>query len=435
VVSSVVGGDQGSSLSTHYGYLLPRSASGVPVTGVRGLLVGFATHPVEVARQVWGGREALWAYASSSGLLGLCTPLSVLPVVVLLESGAGQGASIRSVAYENFGALLFAAPLSVLALAWIADRLAGARMALVCDRTGLRWLTAPVLPTVAALLMVCNSLAWAAVWLPRVPSNWLRTSPPAAAELNRALAGIPGDAEVIGSQGVIGRLCGRPWCYTIAVDGPETFPLHGSATYVVVTPYDGIESASVGDELGILGDLAGPLRAALVSEQDNVWVFRLPAGRARTVRFDPTSTEPAWAARSATGTPRLSGPSSTWRLAQSTPAPGYALYGAEWLLAPGTYQATVTMASSAPVTVEVWDSTAGVLLSRQRLASVEAPRAVQSVVQVTQQQPSRPYSGWGPFSYLPRPGGTTDRIEIRVWTPGTGVVSLYNTEIRPYRHR
>ncbi len=433
-LASAVGGGKGSNLAGHYGYLLPRSASGVPETGVRGLAVGFATHPAAVARHLWGARAALWAYASSSGLLGLFTPLSVLPVLVLVQGGAGQGPSIRSVAYENFGAVLFVAPLSVLALAWIADRLHGRRTSTLLDRRGLRWLLSPAVPVVAAAVLVVNSLAWAAVWMPQVPPTWLRTSVPAAAALDRVAALVPSDAEVIASQGVVGRLCGRTWCYAIAGDGRQAFPVHGT-TYVVVTPYDGIETSSVGTQLAVLGDLAGPLAATLVYERADVWLFRLPTTTGRTVAFTPTPTEPAWAVRTATGARELTGPSAAWHVSQSSPRPGYLLYGAEWLLSPGTYQATVTMASSGPATVEVWDSTAGVLLARRQLPPVEAPRAVQSVVRVTEERPQQPFSGWGPFSYLPRPGPSADRIEVRVWTPGTAAVTLYQAEMVPFRPR
>ncbi len=432
VLASVAGGGQGSGLGGHYGYLLPRSASGARRTGVGGLAAGFTAHPSTVVGHLWQSRTALWAYASSAGVLGLATPLSVLPLLILLESGAGQGSSLRSVAYENFGVLLFVAPLSVLALAWLGDRLAHGRLARLLDRPTLRWLSSPNVVKVVALVMVGNALVWCAVWLPRVPTDWLRTSPPAAGALDRALAEIPSGAEVIASQGIVGRACGRVWCYSIGADGPLTYPLH-RRTYVLVAPYDGIESSSIQTQIGVIDELAGPLHASLVAEDADVWLFRLPTGPARVVRFDPSPTEAAWAVRTATGTRILEGPGDTWRLAQGRRVPGYALYGAEWILAPGTYQSTVTMASTGPSVVEVWDSTTGVLLARRHLPAVEAPMAVQSVVQVTDRRPTQPFTGWGPFSFQPRPGQSSDWIEVRVWTDGRSAVSLYDVEMLPYR--
>ncbi len=123
VLASAVGGNQGSGFVGHYGYLLPGHHAADASAGVGALLVGFVTHPVALLRNLWISRTALWAYASSAGGLGLFTPWSVLPLLVLFESGTGQGASLRSVPYENFGVMLFVAPLSVLALAWVCDRL------------------------------------------------------------------------------------------------------------------------------------------------------------------------------------------------------------------------------------------------------------------------------------------------------------------------
>ncbi len=430
VLTSAVGGGQGSGLAGHYGYLLPRDASGTPHAGVGGLVSGFVSHPAAVLQHLWSSRSALWAYASSSGGIGLFTPLSIFPLLILVESGAGQGSSLRSVAYENFGVLLFVAPLSVLALAWFADRVHVGRLRTLVDRPGLRWLSSPALPRVVTVVLVCNALLWAVVWIPRVPVNWLRTSEPAARALSTAEQRIPPGAEVIASQGIVGRACGRVWCYSISADGGQTIPVHVPETYVLVAPYDGIESSSVQTQVGIIGDLAGPLHATLVFQDSDIWLFRLPPGQGSKVTFAASPTEPAWAVRTATGSRQLQGPGSTWHLAQGRSDPGYALYGAEWNLSPGTYQATVTMASSGPAVLEVWDATAGVLLSRRRLPAIDAPTAVQADVRVDDQRATRPYSGWGPFSFLPRPGQVADEIEVRVWTDGSSGVSLYDVEMQ-----
>lgn len=429
VLASAVGGGRGSNFVSHYGYLLSgRHLPGQRV-GVGALVAGFATHPIALIRHLWVARTALWAYASSAGGLGLFTPWSVLPLLVLFESGAGQGPSLRSVPYENFGVVLFVAPLSVVALAWICDRLDVGRLG-AAVRHGPRFLTSRALPLVAASVLAANALVWAAVWLPRVPGNWLRASPAAASALDRAAQVIPDDAEVIVSQGVAGRLCGRPWCYDISADGTQTFPVHAPVTYVVVAPFDGIESASVRTQLGIVADLAGPLHARLVFEQADIWLFELAGGGRGRVTFTPSPSEPAWAARTATGARQLDGPESTWRLVQGRQAPGYLLYGTQWALAPGSYRLTVTLASSVPCTVEVWDSTAGALLVRRQVPSQDAPAAVQSPVAVTAQRSSRLYAGWGPFSFMPRPPPASDSIEVRVWTPGNGAVALYDVEVQ-----
>ncbi len=114
------------------------------------------------------------------------------------------------------------------------------------------------LPRVVAVVLAVNAIVWAAVWLPQVPGQWLRTSSAAASTLDRVEQMIPGSAQVIASQGVLGRLCGRQWCYPISSDQAATYSLHTRQVYVVVTPYQGIETSSVPFQLSVIGELAGP---------------------------------------------------------------------------------------------------------------------------------------------------------------------------------
>ena len=82
--------------------------------------------------------------------------------------------------------------------------------------------------------------------------------------------------------------------------------MHARSTYVVVAPYDGIETSSVQTQLGIIADLAGPLHATLVFQQADIWLFELAAhpGATGAVR-SASPTEPAWAARTVTGSRQL----------------------------------------------------------------------------------------------------------------------------------
>ncbi len=138
-----------------------------------------------------------------------------------------------------------------------------------------------------------------------------------------------------------------------------------------------------------------------------------------SVQFVESPTEPAWAARTATGSRQLARAGRQhggW--CRPVRHPAYVLYGTQWELAPGAYQLTVTLASSAACNVEVWDSTSGKSLARRRVPSLDAPAAVQTQVVVTGYRTVRPYSGWGPFSFIPRPPPSFDSIEVRVWTEG-----------------
>ncbi len=435
VAVTAIGGGQGSSLSGHYGYLVTGSAAKVtrqfaPTVVAKGALL----HPGAILQHLWQARDDIWAYSVSSGGLGLFTPFSVLAVLILFQSGAGQGPSLWSIAYENFGAVLFIAPLSVLALAWLTRQLDHGWLAAHLPRGGMGWLRSKKLPRVIVVCLAVNAVVWGAVWIPQIPNQWLRTSTAAAATLNQVESMIPVNAEVVASQGVLGRLCGRVWCYAISASGEQIYPVHTAEVYFVITPYQGIETTNVQTQLGIIGQLGGPLHAQLLLARNGVWLFKYQRPPTTTRLAVPASpTEPAWAAQSATGTPILSGPTSDWAMTLTKPEPGYVLYGADWTVRPGDYQTTVTMASNITTDVEVWNSTTGTLLSRRTVPPTNGHVAIQSVVQVSHLGGGQHlFSGWGPFTFEPgNASGQPDRVEIRLWTKGSGEVSVYSVELQP----
>jgi len=355
----------------------------------------------------------------------------VLPALILFESGAGTGGGLRAIAYENFGAVLFLAPLSVLILAWLARRLNRGPVTSRLRNRNIVWIRSSWVPLALAGVMAGNVVGWAVVWMPQVPHQWLLTSSASASALDQAARLIPPDAEVVASQGNVGRFCGRPVCYSII--GPGTFPLRTADTYFVVTPYSGVELASVQFQLSLIATLAGPLHATLLLGRDDVWLFRLHAAPGqRSVAFSTLPTVPAWAARSATGRLDLAGPSQHWATVQSRSGPGYLVDGASWDLAPGQYRATVTLATTVVTDVEVWDSSISTLLARHVVPPTDGDTAVQADVTVAASGNVTPYGGWGPFNFLPLlPPTSNDRIELRVWTPGTGAARVFSLEVEP----
>jgi hypothetical protein len=426
---TAIGGGEGSKLGTHYAYLLPASERHGAQVGAAAIVKAILEHPGSALARIWRHRTDLWAYAGSVGGLGLLTPLSVLPLLVLFQGGASQGSSLIGTPYEQFGAVLFVAPLSVLALGWLAVRLHRDRFVARFVRRIGRWGASRVVPFVLASLMAANALVWAAVWLPRVPSEWLRVTSSSASTLDLAAARIPQGAEVVASQGVMGRLAGRKWCYEIA-GGASSFPLKARATYFVIAPYQGIELASIQSQLGMIWYLAGPLHARLVLHGNGVWLFELQRRPGTVVRFPSSPTEPAWAAESETGTPVTTGAPAGWRMALSAARPGYLVDGTGWNLLPGRYEMTVTMSSSVTTTVQVWDSSADRLLAQDLLPATNGVRAVQSTVLVTAVGARRTYAGWGMFSFEGPRSVAADEVEVRIWTEGTGDVSVYSVEVQ-----
>lgn len=430
-VVSLAGGSAGSGLSGHYAYL---AGPGVRRASPLRILKGALTHPSRVFGHLWSQRLDLWAYTTSAGFIGLFTPWAVLPVLVLLETGLTGGKGLAGSPYESFGAYLFLIPLSVLALGRL-DRwleLRGERLVAVVRRVPGRARTVLAsVPSALGVVIVVFSILWGVVWIPRVPGQWIRVNPGNASVLDRVEHMIPAGAEVVASQGVIGRFADRRWLYKFVGGGDYT--LHTEDSYFVIVPSQGIEIASVQSSEGIISQLAGPLHAHVLLHDDGVWLLRLRRHSATEHAEIPDdfSMLPAWVGRTATGVPVRSGPEADWSMVQSKPRPGYVLYGLQWEKAPGTYRATVTVSSTAQVSLEVWDAQTSTLLSRRELVGPTTGfETIQTTFTIGAVNRIPVYEGVPPFRFRPQIGRPPIRVGIRVWTPGTGSVNVYNVKLK-----
>src|ERR1022692_1773888 len=92
------------------------------------------------------------------------------------------------------------------------------------------------------------------------------------AGLSRVAARIPDSAEVISSQGVIGRFAGR--LDVRAMLGSGWQPIDSRDVWFVISPYQGIQTQSSGSAMALVAYLAGPLHATMVADSNGVWAFR-----------------------------------------------------------------------------------------------------------------------------------------------------------------
>ena len=90
-------------------------------------------------------------------------------------------------------------------------------------------------------------------------SQWLRVPAGAAATLSRIEPLIPGSAEVIVSQGVVGRFADRTDVRILL--GPGYQPVSRKDVWFVVLPTYGVETQSTGSAMATVAELAGPLHA------------------------------------------------------------------------------------------------------------------------------------------------------------------------------
>jgi hypothetical protein len=240
---------------------------------------------------------------------------------------------------------------------------------------------------------------------------------------------IPPGAEVVASQGIAGRFSDRTYIY--AVESPGSVPVHGE-TWFIIAPTVGIETESTASAMAFIGQLAGPLGATLVTQANGVWVFRWdpPAGTTAVRVPDESAPLEAWVSAGAAGRAVLRGPVSGWHAA-ATGAEGYVADLLAWQVPAGRYTADVTLATSGPVNVEVWDDTGNAMLARRTVTAGGDPLHVTLPVNALTAYPVRVFPGWGPFraDLIAPPAG--ERLEVRVWSPGHIMVKVYSAVLQP----
>jgi hypothetical protein len=405
----LIGGDLGVTLPKHYGYLAYLGGRSPDTLSLRAVVAGITAHPLNVLTVLWQKRFDIEANVLPSGLLGLALPaLLPLMIVVLLANSLSYGFLFSEPLFQSLPLYILLPVGTVAVLGWIARRRPRAALVLGC-------------------LIAAQAIGWAVVWGPKTPSQWLRVPSAAAATLSTVQSEIPSSAEVIVSQGVAGRFSGRVHLYEFPPAGEP--PLYGQ-TWFVITPQEGIQIQSLAQAFATIGELAGPLHAALVTHANGVWAFRLdpPPGMRSFTPPGNSSPLPAWAADATAGYPVLDGSVSSWHMA-ATGAPGYVSDGLEWLENPGNYQATVTLSASGPVNVEVWDDNTNTLLSRQSITPTDGIQQILLPVAAPRAANATVFGGWGPFRAdfeAPPPG---QRIEVRVWSPGGYAVNVYSAEL------
>jgi len=416
LVISLVHANEGSELADSYSYLAT-SAPGATLT-LAGLIKGVAVHPGRVLGALWVKRVDIAANLGPPGLVGLGDPLTLPIVAIVLVSatlfgGLGQYAYVLAEpTFQNLPVYLLL-PLGTVAVLGRLLRRPG-RLA--------RWLA-----LILAGLLAAQTAGWWAVWGTRTPSQWLRVSAPAAATLANVEKQIPPSAGVVASNGIIGRFSSRADLQRLLGAGVITvYP----QTWFVITPSQGSERQSLASAMALIGELAGPLDATLVTDANGVWVFRWapPPGLRQLTVPDGSSPVPAWAATGAASRRVLAGPVPGWHLA-ATGAQGYVADGLEWLKPPGRYVAGVTLSASAPVSVEVWDNTDDTLLARRTIPPTAGIEQVMVPVTASEAADGVAYSGWGPFraQFVPPPPG--QRLEVRVWSPGNAAVNVYSADL------
>jgi hypothetical protein len=226
-IISLLGGNKGSGVIGLYGYLAVAAGAVVPEhLGLVGLLKGIVRHPGNLLGALWHTRLNTFAHLSPAGGFGVITSWTFgVPLVVYVENSL-ENQKVHFFSFEpfqNFPMVVFCAVGTIVVLAWLANRYR-------VPRAG---------GSVVLAVLMANTLAWGAIWIPAAVPNWLRVSSAQAGVLARTLSEIPPNAEVVVSSGVAGPFANRADIHTWQ-SASEPVPVTGNWVWFVVAPGAGI---------------------------------------------------------------------------------------------------------------------------------------------------------------------------------------------------
>jgi hypothetical protein len=363
------------------------------------VLRAMVTHPWSYLAVLWGNALNLYANVSVAGIIGMATAWGFgVPFVVLLSNSLQAGSGTSLFAFQNFPIYAFLTLGTVMVLAGLGHH-------------------RPRITKVVAIVLVVNAIAWSAIWLPRVKSEWLKVPASTAATLRALSQQIKPDDEVVASQGITGPLPDRGAYFPLIGD---RFKVSRRHVWFVVTPGVGIELESSSLAIEQLGYLTGSLHARLAADRDGVFAVEVtPPSDMKAITL-PTrcAVLPAWAFESNAGRPVTLGPVSSWGMT-STGTKGYLVFGGYRRLPPDSYVAAVSLRSTGALTLEVWDSDRSLLLARREVPPTGAPATIDLPFVTAVQLPRPTTAGVGIWRTQPILDPPNDQVDIRIYSPGS----------------
>jgi uncharacterized membrane protein len=225
-IISALGANLGSSFASGYAYLVE---PGQKVT-LWSIGEGLVRHPSRAFHVLDTRWRTILKNLVPVGLIGVLSPYALgVSFVVFLAGVLQSSAGYIAPGYQNV-VVYFLVPVgTVMVLDWVA----GTR----------RVRTSSIGAAALGVALLATSLGYGISQLRLIPGSWLLVTPGAVAALDHAASVVPGDAEVVASQGVMGRFGGRRYVYQVVYD-VESYPLRAKEVVFVLAAGEGIEQVT-----------------------------------------------------------------------------------------------------------------------------------------------------------------------------------------------
>jgi uncharacterized membrane protein len=257
------GGLGGRLLDSGYGYLVGPHADHVSVLTIA---LGVLGHPDVVAHMVVSRWGTVFEFLVVVGLVGVLSPWGAgMALVVFVPSILNSNPEFLNVtqSFQSWPALPFILVGSIMVLIRLGS----------CGPLAKRVAVAAVTASAASLSVL------AVTELPEVPHYWIAVDAPAATQLARSEQRIPASAEVVASQGVVGRFSDRddvyeyPDLYPPLHVSSATVPIRGSTVVFVLAPAQGVSEASPAFTEAAVNFVEHRLRARVLQATSGVYVL------------------------------------------------------------------------------------------------------------------------------------------------------------------
>ncbi len=271
---SVLHADLGSGIDL-YAYLDGRTS--LPATGgVAFIVAGVATHPWRVVDHLADRLGDAYTLLKPVGVVGLASAWGFgVPVTVLTVDALNSRPDFLRDSYQNFAVFPFVLLGTVMVLVWVAGRVSWG------------W----VASAVVGAAVLGQALAWGYSASPgSVRFTLSQVAPSTGAALRTALARTPPEAETIVSLSVMGRFCGRQWCYFFSPDGAR--PVHSrDVVFVFATANE--PSTTPAGVLAAVAYVRDDLHARVLVDADTVVALEWTPPPGTTEVTVPTTPQPA----------------------------------------------------------------------------------------------------------------------------------------------
>ncbi len=234
------------------------------VTSVRGvpskvtlstLLKALILHPHRQLQMIWAKRVHVYDVLIPTGVIGLLSPWMWGTAVMTFYAMTLAAALTFLVNGFNLLAGFF---VGVAATSMVLSYLISKQRA---------WINAGV--ALLLVLMLGQSIALAVTQLPGIPSYWYRVSPVQATVLGEVLDETPENAQVIASNGVMGRFSDRDAIFSLSAQIRVLRP----TVIFVFAPHAGIETFGTSRTEAAIGYVGTTLHAKPLVNRNGIYAF------------------------------------------------------------------------------------------------------------------------------------------------------------------